>query len=362
MSASPQPAPRSPSERERALAERCGQPDAALGRVASDLVRSLETAGTAPDAAALTRSLRRQGAPYVWPHAWTLQGADEADIDQRFSHFLASLVTTGERRCGVAVRERNGRAVVAAVTADALADLAPLPTRVRVGSWISVEGVLLVPADAAKVVVLGPRSAPRPLPTSFHERRVRARFAADAPGRWLVQVLATVEGGPRPVLEAAVFAGVAPAYDAEPAAPGEAVAPTEADPATALYRMLQAARASERLAPLRRDAELDRLAHDHAASMRRAERLGHDVGAGDPTGRLLAAGVAASLAGENVAHAASVVHAHRALWSSPAHRANMLSPHFDSIGIGVVRDAKGSFWVCQLFTRTPPSAGVTPHP
>lgn len=336
--------------------ELCGRADTALDRIASDLAVALETSGRAPDAAALTRSLRRHGAPYVWPHAWTMQHAGD-DAEQRFSHFVASLAATGERRCGVSVREREGGgATVAAVTVDALADLEPVPTQVRVGTWVTVQGALLVPADGAKVVVLGPRGAPRPVPTSFHERVVRARFAADAPGRWLVQVLAAVGGGPRPVLEAVVFAGEPPSPDEEPRAPGEASARPGADAATTLAALVEAARASERLSPLRRDAGLDRLAAAHAAAMLSTGHLGHDVGDGDPERRLESAGLAASLAGENVAHAATVVHAHRALWNSPSHRANLLSPHFDSIGIGVARAPDGTLWVCQLFAR-----GLEPH-
>jgi uncharacterized protein YkwD len=64
-----------------------------------------------------------------------------------------------------------------------------------------------------------------------------------------------------------------------------------------------------------------------------------------------AAGLAVKAAGENVAHAMSVIHAHRSLHASPSHRANMLSPAFDSVGIGVAADRDGTLWVCQLYAR-----------
>jgi uncharacterized protein YkwD len=60
-----------------------------------------------------------------------------------------------------------------------------------------------------------------------------------------------------------------------------------------------------------------------------------------------AAGVAATNVGENVARAASVALAHRALWHSPSHRANLLRRDFDRIGVGVIRDAQGTVWVAE---------------
>jgi uncharacterized protein YkwD len=56
--------------------------------------------------------------------------------------------------------------------------------------------------------------------------------------------------------------------------------------------------------------------------------------------------------GENVAHAASVLLAHRALYESPSHRANLLQGAFDRLGVAVLRDADGSVWVDEIFTAS----------
>jgi len=53
--------------------------------------------------------------------------------------------------------------------------------------------------------------------------------------------------------------------------------------------------------------------------------------------------------GENVAHALDAERAHRMLWSSLSHRANLLGEAFDSIGIGAAVDADGSLWVSLVF-------------
>jgi uncharacterized protein YkwD len=82
--------------------------------------------------------------------------------------------------------------------------------------------------------------------------------------------------------------------------------------------------------------------------MRDTTRLAHDLGAGSPVTRVEAAGLVVNSAGENLARAGGVAGAHRAIWDSPAHRSNLLSPHYDAIGIGWARDRLGTLWVCQL--------------
>ncbi|HEY3667136.1 MAG TPA: CAP domain-containing protein, partial [Polyangiaceae bacterium] len=246
-----------------------------------------------------------------------------------------------------------GRIVVAAVAVDVLADLAALPTRVRVGQWLDVRAVLRVPASDAKLVVLGPRGAPHAVPTSFADGQARARFNADSPGPWLVQLLAAVDGGPRPLLEAWVFAGTEPPSELSvPKAPGEEAAQSSADPSAALYTMVNAARQSERLPPLTRDARLEELARAHAEAMRRARKTAHDAGDGDLNQRLEQQNLQLA-AGENVAHAGSATLAQRALWASPSHRENLLFPSFDLVGIGVAPDPDGTLWVCQVFGTSP---------
>jgi uncharacterized protein YkwD len=190
---------------------------------------------------------------------------------------------------------------------------------------------------------------------------VRARANVDREGTWLFQVLLDGVNGPRPVLEAYVFAGVEPP-GAQPnhPAPGEE-AGGEGDGATALGLMTMLARRAEGLPGLVRDGALDRLARSHAERMMRTRQLGHDVGNGDPKERLERAGLALTQVGENVAHAANVVLAHRALWSSPSHRDNLLQPRFDRFGIGVSPDADGSVWVTELFAVSPADRALPPR-
>jgi uncharacterized protein YkwD len=346
-----------PSGLELFLAQ-CDSGDGALARVAERFARR-QSEGSAPlDVSEISFALRAEGSPYVWPRAWTLEGGDVTSpaAVSRMQAWLSGFDDGGERRCGVALAEAKERSVLAAVAIDALADLDPLRVEVRSGSWVDISASLLVPASDARFVVLGPSGAPRSVPTSFDGKRARARFSADRPGAFLVQLLANVAGGPRPVLEATVYADARPpsSYFGD-AAPGEPKTPLSphVDQAEALLAMVNQARASERSPALRRVASLDAIATRHAEAMRKQKRIAHDAGDGDPRARVEAASLDVLAAGENVAHALDITRAHRALWASPSHRENLLQPRFDGVGIGIALDADGSIWVCEVFADFP---------
>ena len=344
---SPQKSDTAPGDLERACPER----DAALERAAAFAARR-ELDGKPPlDAEDVTLVLRAEGAPYVWPRIWTLSGQSAgARASERFTAWLAELEDGGTQRCGIARAEGpSGREVVVGIALGVLAELDPLPTQVSIGAWVDVQARLLAPSTSVDVLVLGPRGQAHRVPSSLQGGRVRARFHADREGSFLVQVLASVDGGPRPVAEALVLAGDAPRalFTASPA-PGEE-APSDGPKDAALFRMLNGARQSEGVGLLVRDARLDRVARAHAEAMRAAGRLAHDVGDGAPGDRVAAAGVTVRAVGENVAHAADARHAHRTLWRSPSHRSNQLDSRYDAAGIGLAADQDGTLWVCELF-------------
>jgi hypothetical protein len=91
-----------------------------------------------------------------------------------------------------------------------------------------------------------------------------------------------------------------------------------------------AARAHARLL-----AENANLSHQFRGELSLPERLG-------------ATGIRFTVAAENVARTEWIEDVHPALMGSSGHRANMLSPRYNAVGIGVVED-KGSIFVTQDF-------------
>ena len=337
------------NDRVKALLALCGVGDEALTNVAGLVAARQKSTGNNLSADELTFVLRAQGDPHVWPKAWSLSGdgLEDQEIVDRFKTWIAGFHTLGTRRCG-ASRTDDGATVV---TFDALADLSPVPTQARAGQWITLEGTMLVPASGVQVVVLGPHAAPRTVPSSLSGNHIRATFSVDQQGEWLVQVLATISTGPRPVLESTIFVGQKPPSTFVRAkVPGEEAAVGAKDSADAMLRMMNAARASEGLGKLTRTKELDKLALEHSEEMMKTRIVGHDVGSGDPRARLDAAGLTPKIAGENVASAGSLENAHRVLWASPSHRGNLLHPRFGHAGVAVTKAPDGSFWVTELFT------------
>ena len=346
--------------REASLASACGTDDGALARVARELVEQRARGLGAPDSEVVVAKLRAAGEPYVRPRVIVATG--HAPIDDTKLRSELSRRTRGGApvRCGVGIAKTpHGGEVIVALRVDALADLAPLPTRARTGEWLSFEAHLHVGARSAKLVVLGPHGAPRSVPTSLDAASglARARFALDQPGAFTVQLIADLAEGPRPLLEAKVFADVVPTTPGEePPAPGEDAVVSGSDPgadAPQLARMVAALRTFEGSPPLAHDDKLDALAKAHAERMRDGRSVAHDLGDGDFRDRFEAEGTLdAHAVGENVAHAPTLALAHRALHASPSHRINLLRVDYTHLGVGVARAADGSVYVCETFAAT----------
>jgi uncharacterized protein YkwD len=343
-----------PDALEREALAHCGVGEAGLReasrRAVSRVLRGLPL--TDPDTLAFEQ--RSAGEPHPWARAWAASAktlSTEATL-RRLDEWLAEDREPRLRRCAVASAvAADGTHALAVVAVEALADLAPVPTRARTGQWLEVRARLHVAAAGGSVLVLGPSGAPRRVPAWLDGTVLHARFALDRPGAFTVQVLASTASGPRPVAEASVFADVEPpAHAGSDAAPGEEASEPARGDEDDLANMLAIARETSGEPPLTRDARLDAMGRVHASQMAAAHLLGHDAGDGEPTTRAEASGLSFRALGENVAHAGTVALAHRALWASPSHRANMLRRDFDRVGVAVVRDGRGDAWVVETFT------------
>lgn len=134
--------------------------------------------------------------------------------------------------------------------------------------------------------------------------------------------------------------------------PRDATSAADPDDEAALLAMTNLARSQAGLPPLVADARLTQVARQHSQEMFATGYFAHDSPSlGDPAARLRRAGIPYQAAGENLAFAPTAEDAFRGLMESPEHRANLLSPSFHRVGIGVARSTLGGIMVTQDFTN-----------
>ena len=105
------------------------------------------------------------------------------------------------------------------------------------------------------------------------------------------------------------------------------------------------------LGALAMDDRLRQVARAHSREMFRRSYFAHQSpGTGSPRDRLVRANIPFLAAGENLAYQPDIETAHRALMESPGHRANVLSPLYRRVGIGVIRGELYGLMISQEFT------------
>jgi uncharacterized protein YkwD len=104
-----------------------------------------------------------------------------------------------------------------------------------------------------------------------------------------------------------------------------------------MFRMVNTERAQNGLPPVFFDLKLQAVARAHSDDMLKRGYFSHFTPEGlSPFDRMKNAGITFLSAGENLALAPSTELAMQGLMNSPGHRANILSPNFGKIGIGVI--------------------------
>lgn len=104
-----------------------------------------------------------------------------------------------------------------------------------------------------------------------------------------------------------------------------------------MFSLVNSERESRGLRGLSFSAKLRDVARAHAKDMFARGYFSHYNPDGQsPFDRMKAAGITFTAAGENLALAPNVSLAHQGLMNSPGHRANILSPDFGRVGIGVM--------------------------
>jgi hypothetical protein len=119
-----------------------------------------------------------------------------------------------------------------------------------------------------------------------------------------------------------------------------------------VFQLLNQARAENGLPPLELNAQLQAAARAHSQLMASRQKLSHQL-SGEPVvrERLALTGLHFDRDGENVGFNQSAEAAHEGFMHSPPHRANILNPGYNAVGIGAV-ERGGTLWVTEDFART----------
>ena len=153
---------------------------------------------------------------------------------------------------------------------------------------------------------------------------------------------------PATVKTAAATAADIPFLDAEPQAEEQ------------LLELANQARRQAGAQPLTLDPGLTQAARIHAQAMLQARELSHQFDGEPSLPQRLADMTDLQLdqEGENVALDYDVEHGHEHLMLSPPHRANLLNPTYNVVGLGVVRN-EDRLYIVQDFGHALPSYTVT---
>ncbi len=121
-----------------------------------------------------------------------------------------------------------------------------------------------------------------------------------------------------------------------------------------LIDLINQARTAHGLNQLTVDEPLTAAARKHTRLMVQHSALSHQFeGEPAPQTRVNNEGLSSDAQGENVDMNQSIAGAHDALMHSPPHRANILDPDYNAVGVGVI-EAGGNVWVTEDFARRLP--------
>ncbi|HVE83014.1 MAG TPA: CAP domain-containing protein [Myxococcales bacterium] len=239
---------------------------------------------------------------------------------------------------GVGAAVAGDHAVIVALLSDRKALLRPFPRVLpRAGASRALCGELLGGLGQPEIFVTRPSGGVDRLPLS---RSDGPSFCAEVPfpraGRHAVEVIARGPRGPEVALQLYVDVAV-PRREGRAAQAPEPATPEDAR--QVIRQRINALRRAQGAPAVSADGRLDAVAQAYAERMVRERFFAHVAPGGDDLrARLTGAGYAYVQAGENLGLASGPLGAHFAIEHSPGHRANLLTPEYSAVGVGVAWD------------------------
>ncbi len=167
----------------------------------------------------------------------------------------------------------------------------------------------------------------------------------------------TIANEPEAVTKRVAAAGTLPPVAvAEAPEPARRAGSVTADPSAegVVFRALNADRKARGLAALEPDAQVAAVARAHAEDMARNGYLEHiNLEGESPFQRLTRAHIRYAAAAENIAVTGAASALEPCWMKSPGHRANILTPTYTHVGIGVAKNSKGRYYGVQVFITRP---------
>jgi uncharacterized protein YkwD len=175
-------------------------------------------------------------------------------------------------------------------------------------------------------------------PLTAHGRDFSGMLHCTERGRYQVEVLGEDKRGPTVLANFPWYCGQAPPLLSAMVAKSPVAVPWRdaRDAEQQILILLNRARTSAGLSALPVEEALSAVARAHCQDMAAHQFVGHlSPSTGGPADRLHRAGISAPLITENLAQARSPKEADEGLLGSPGHRANILDPRVNRVGIGV---------------------------
>lgn len=306
------------------------KPDARGDGRLTDLARwaAMErlSAGTTPSTLEVDRTSRRLGitAPFPMLLFVNLEASSWSDDLRRA--LLAQPRSTRHNQLGVYVDD-SGLAVVALAASHVTIE--PVPRHLPLGAPLELRAQLAPGWTRPEWLMTSPDGRVRRLNGALSQT-----LEGLEPGTHQIELLARGPFGLEVAANFPVGVGCEPEVESADLS-GILWAPT----AEAFLQAANRIRQRAGLAPLQRDATLDRIAASHTADMATAGFFAHESPTrGSTHERMRKAGFPYQRYGENIGRARSSEEIHTLWLRSPGHRANLLDPDFTHIGLGVTTD------------------------
>jgi uncharacterized protein YkwD len=247
-------------------------------------------------------------------------------------------------------------------------NLQPVSRQLPTGGTLPVAFSLRPGYGSPQVVTTWPNGSLRRAPVREREGAWRAVVqVSPEPGEQLLEIIATSPRGPEVVALMPLSVGTQPrgSWVGRIGCPETEAVLTVDEAEKAILALANGERRTRGLAPLELDRRVAAVARAHSREMADAGYFAHvSPSTGELADRLHAARIAVEAAAENIGKAECLASVHGSLMESPGHRANLLSPLYTHVGVGVavVSSASGTslFVVTQDFVRPRTGNNVLP--